>query len=1743
MIKKIKFLFFIMVLMFIFDLCLADIIGTKTDENYTYTSYSSTDIIYTSTMVFTSEYTIQLDTQNATGLTVKSENENFNYWINDAILSINGNVEIDKINLINNSLIDISNLVVNASSVTTNYIIYADMITNNGYVNLANNNYKYDVSDYYYYHNYSLIKGNGVLEISTNIINSASIKQKELLISSPDVEFYNQANIEVSTFTNNGIFINEFEDEEIIEGTINADNIINNGTFYFYMTGKENTAAIKMSSETSKGVTFFINNSVSTTTISTNSSSVEQYGVITWGSFYNQAPIAANFYENNGIIYNFATITVSTFTNNASFYTAAENIVLVDTNVLTNNEYLEITGGTNTYKIIGSSGIIAFGSDKNSVTKNAGEIFQSTMVVQGTFTNIANIKLKEDLINYGNLINNTEIEIINYYINYGTTTNNGKIKTYEIENSSDGIFETDINNIEVNSFTNFGKLNLTGDGTNNIYIVAVTTTNVLMGTTTITGQITNNNIIAQSYIINEGSITTNYRIYADTITNNGYINLANNTYVDEYDYYYNISAIEGTGILEISTHVVNFDSITQNKLIINEGSSFQSPIDSLNIAEGITNNGIFYVFGGINTNKIMGSSGTTMFVNISTETLSVSTNSANIEQKSVINYGHLYNLSSITAEIYENNGLTYSSGTIKVSTFTNNGIFVNQAGVIDVSTFTNIGNFINQANIVSEYFENLVIVDSSGTIVGLSRFQNSGTIEISTFTNYGIFTNEFEDIDGNINVSSFTNYGYFYTNADNIILTNTNVIANEGIFYITGGKNTNVITGSDGITVFNISSTTVSTNSANIEQYEVVSQGEFYNEAIIKAKIYENYDLANSSGTIEVSTFTNKGDFINHADVISDYFENSVTIDTTTKEIISTSTLQNVGKITVSSFTNYGNIVNESSITSSNMFFNDGNLTNNSEATIYSTKYFVNSGTTTNNGNISALVVQNQGIIKNEGIIKAEESIINFEDAEFDTDISSISVTNNSIANFGNLNLRGNGENINYINGYYREKETDPLVLKGTTKITGEIFNSGLIVQNYVVNEGTITTSLRNLYSKKIKNDGKINLIGEMFYDNVANNMNIEGSGCVSISTSITFYTKSDSLNIATLENNGALIFNGDSTVSRSTITGSGILYIGVNINSEGYLEKANKRVEIESTGGIEQNFIRIFQNVFLNADGNRFTADWIVNDGVLNLSNKNINLKNTYLQGDGSIIGDVVIGSSSTLSPGNSIGNFTIQGNLTFDSNSTYRVKFGDDYSDSVTDYFGNIIINPGSKAEFVVLPEYSQKYFEHKTYEILWTTSTLSGGFDEISLSGYDIDVSSISDLKEARITYSTQTVAGIMQVTLKRKGTEYSKSADLSNMTDAQKAVAEAVDIISLKSNTGSVANLLSTMESYYYYNSTYNLEKLKDIFTSLSGTIYANSAIAPFLNARYEHIYDKIYMTEEIKDYVDEYYEDGEEYYETKRNIWAQYYYNYYDVSGNQSYSGYDDTVQGFYAGYDISSSKNKLLGIVVGYADGLLKQKYDKTKVKSANLGAYVGYTKNKFQLKSLAMLGYDMYETERQTGATADYNGYNFSFDIEANYNFALKENFEIKPFAGILTNFSKQDSFSEKNAQSLSLSVDENTNLLSQARIGVDVKGKVKLLNWYARLGIKQFLTQNYAEAKIRIGDTGTGFDLKGTELSSTIFNIGFGGDYYLSEYWTAFANLHFGIGSGNSNDYYGNIGIKYKFGAINRVKDYIIR
>lgn len=1429
MIKKIKFISVVVFVFVFYNFCFADVIGTKDAADvYTYTLNSSDDVIITSSMTLTESYAIRLDTQIASGLIIKNYNQNENLWNNDISLSVNGDIEINKIYLLNEDLLTAINLKISSDS----------------YVRTFADN----------------------LSVSNEVVNEGVI---------------------------------------YIDGGKNINNIA-----------------------ASTGTVIF---NISTTTISTNSANIQQYEVLSQGEFYNETAIKVNNYKNYGLTYNIGTIEVNDFANSGSFYTLADNVVLTGT-YITNNGYFEITGGTNTYKIIGSSGTIVFGSYGNSVIGNTNEIQQSTMYVQGLFTNEGIINITENIVNF-----------------------------------EGAEFKTDINNVSVanNSIINFGKLELKGNGINNNVIdgryLNEEEVIVIKGTTTITGEIANNNLIVQDYIINEGTITTSFtNIYTgNKILNNGQIIVSGNSGYNEND-------IEGSGSLKISTHIINISSITQNKLEIDENVFFETSNNNFNITEGIINNGILYLTGGINTNEITGSSGTTVFVNISTETPSISTNSANIQQKVVESQGYFYNNANITAEDYENNGLAYSSGTITVSTFTNNG--------------------------------------------------------------------------------------YFYSNANNITLVSTDIITNNGYFEITGGTNTYSIVGLSGIISFGSDENQLVGNINKIKQSTMYVQGIFTNE-----------------DSIEIS--------------------------------------QNIVNLTS------GTLINKSTITCANIVFNYGSLTN--EGNVETNNYYVNYGITTNNGKIKTVEIDNA------------------TGGTFETDINCIEVSS-AVINFGELKLKGNGESNIHIVG------------QGTTTITGNITNNNSIEQDYIINEGTVTTKLELIMSNEILNNGKMTISENSEYSYNTNKFDGVGTleillstitvnladikqNSMLISSSTVFYTKADLLDVANLKNDGALYFLENSEINKSTITGSGFL----NISSD-----------IESIGGIEQYAI-VNQNNF-TVDGSRFKANILINDGNLILSNGNIKFENTYLCGNGKITGDVIVSSSSTLSPGNSIlssenqiGTFRVTGNLTFDNSSTYAVEVSEDYNDC-TKTAGNVTINSGSKVEIKNL---YGKFFEHKIFDILSTESTLNGSFDEVNLLGYDVDVSSNSDLKESRISFSTQTVNNKIQVTLKRKKTEYSTSEQLMDLSASQKAIAQAIDLISLKSNEGQTAKLLSELESYYYYNSTYDIEKIKDIFTSLSGTIYANNAIAPFLNARYEHIYDKIYRTDIVKDYVDEYYVEGEEYYETKRNLWGEYFYNYYDVDGGKDYTGYTDSIDGFYAGYDISKSKNKLLGIVTGYAHGKLKQEYDKTETQSINLGAYGSYNNDKFQLKTLLMLGYDMYNTDRQTNAKSEYNGYNVAFDIQGSYYCKIKENFELNPFVGILTDFITQDSFSETNADSLNLSVKQNSNLLAQARIGVDVAGKIKLLNWYARLTVKQFLTQNYLDTTVKIKDTGTEFNLRGAELAATSFDIGFGGEYTLSQYWVAFANIQTGLGTGKSNNYYLNLGVKYKFGVINKEEDYIIR
>ncbi|MBO7431622.1 MAG: autotransporter domain-containing protein [Elusimicrobia bacterium] len=355
----------------------------------------------------------------------------------------------------------------------------------------------------------------------------------------------------------------------------------------------------------------------------------------------------------------------------------------------------------------------------------------------------------------------------------------------------------------------------------------------------------------------------------------------------------------------------------------------------------------------------------------------------------------------------------------------------------------------------------------------------------------------------------------------------------------------------------------------------------------------------------------------------------------------------------------------------------------------------------------------------------------------------------------------------------------------------------------------------------------------------------------------------------------------------------------------------------------------------------------------------------------------------------------------------------------------------------------------------------------------------------------------------------------------------------------------------------------------------GVIHANVTNLPFFNSKAEHVYDKIkerpldlYPCVKLHD-----------------RVWAEYYYNNYNVNKDDNSPKYDLTVNGFMVGFDIVSSKMKkeriskydegqigekeyiltgklrdytvtgnekaynivegpgqwVIGIMGGYGASEQKQEQDKAKLNDINLGFYGGYIGEKWDFKGMLLGGYEQYNIDRntETKATSDHDGYSAALDLEAGYKIALNKNSKsnhklfLVPFIGVIGGYVNNENYEEEDGDDL-MKVKEYENFTAEARAGLGIKGKVKKFGWYARAGVRQLLTEKYNEIELSLLNSDEYGKIKSAENAQTTITGGLGADYDLSDSWVIFAN-----GLGNfadvSTNYYANIGVIYKFGCIN--------
>ena len=847
----------------------------------------------------------------------------------------------------------------------------------------------------------------------------------------------------------------------------------------------------------------------------------------------------------------------------------------------------------------------------------------------------------------------------------------------------------------------------------------------------------------------------------------------------------------------------------------------------------------------------------------------------------------------------------------------------------------------------------------------------------------------------------------------------------------------------------------------------------------------------------------------------------------------------------------------------------------------------VNTSTITRRTSDGILNVEN-GLI-NTAAITQKEIHIKSSTLEFEN-VRGSSITAQTLA-LDTAIMKTDAKDLNIISTISFSKDAK-LLLKDDAEAT---LKSNITGAGSIVKEGTGTVKLSgtNGYT------GTTTITGGAISISSATNINsntifmdsgtfIAENSIITLSNEI-MGTSHNKVNIE-VKGNARLILNGEIFGNEDLVkTGAGVLelkmasnsYAGDTVVSSGTIKGTTKNINgmLKGTGTFEfydetgevvlnevdtssSSYIGTFKKIgsstmtvvnnFRAQNANINSGTFVINnDTKMGGSGKvfevvsTMTVSNALLKGYGDItVGKLIISSGATFAPGNSTTTFKVNGDFEIEANGTYDVEFSQlnlDKANEVqtndkTEVTGTARIAENSK---LVLNNTLGKYYIPETFTIIEADSMNDFvGYIDGNIKFNDSDAQGLRKGYSTRISTRVYTEGKALKVDLQRERTEFGTTMEFSRSHNEQE-VASAIDAISTGYG-GDITKPLDVMDKMFYYESTYDINGLKAALNDMGGVIYANSTMLTFTNSKIEHVYDKI--KERTKDLFPC----------TKLHdkVWAQYYYNTYNVDKDENSPKFDTSVNGFLVGLDMISVNNLTFGIMAGYGTSELKQLNDNTTMNDINLGLYSGYETDKWLFKGMLLGGYEQYKTDRNINfmnrmANSKYNGFNVALDLEAGYKIGLNSStsthkLTLKPYIGITGNYINNEGFKEKGAESLNLKVEDYNNIALQARLGVGINGNIKKFGWYAKAGIRQFLTEDYNEIESSLLDfqDQTKMKIRSAKIDKLSYGGGIGIDYALSDAWTVFAN---GLASfaDKSNNYYGNIGLMYKFGCANNVVD----
>lgn len=1680
---------------------------------------------------------------------------------NDAKLTLTGGTNINTVTGSGTTYID--GTVTNTGTIDTNigvgvsghYATTSDIskaLDNSGTTDLTNA----DVN--------AAITGTGTTNILGSTTNNSTITQDQLNIAS-NGSFGTDIDNVSAVINNEGAFT-------ITGGSANANVISGNGTLKIAGGNITNSASINQGGISITGGKLTSNADLlaSAAGITNNVAS----GLTLTGGTNANAINGTGSTVINGNVVNAATINQDSLSVNGGKLTTAADAITT-ANGISNNAEVLLTGGDNNNNISGTGLTYIDGTVTNAanITTNIQINADANL---GTLTDIVSTVENRGLLQLvdANITSTGKVKGTGVVNVLGDTTNSGKITGETVNITAGGHLTTDSDKVEA-SIVNDSDLTWNA-GTGNANAISGTGNLEITGT----GVIANTATISQGKItISNGGLSSNADLLASAkgIANNSDLTFTGGT---------NANNITGTGDLYTSGTVINKANITQNGLantgdftndkglivadVMNSGNFINDDgiitgdvansgvftTNGAGVVGDITNNGTYVIVDGDNGNDITGTGdlhidGTTVnssiisqdTIFVATDGTFVATDISDVSTTTGIDNAGVLELQSGTNA----NAISGNTGALKVT-----GAVSNNAGVaisqdnIDIFTlgsFTaNAGDLVTVNGITNTGKLTLGDGSTANNISGTGSLTTTGTINNT----------------GNINQKSLANTGTLTSDAS--LLAFASGINNTNTLNLTGGTNANAISGT-GATHF----TNDVINNGEITQATVTNAaGILTNNAAITADFTNNTGTVNNEAVITGAITNTNGTVNSTADNLNGVILNNAVLNVaggTVQNTISgvgnmniTADLLNAQNITQDTVFNEGNMVNDGAITVYTSFTNNGALDNGAVIT----------GAIINNGTIDSVATHLVGAVANDGLLNLEGGI-----------------TKNTISGIGETNITGDLINDYTIN---QNSVSNTASLTNNATITAaDITNSGtiigkasdLVASNEIANSGSLVFDAASTGASKITGTGDVQvtanttLTGANTYTGgtlidgadltVASQKNI-GTGDVKFANdAYLVVTGAGALNNnlagnaaiedVNIENAAALTLNGTISGADFTKDGAGVMTLAMasndytgdtyvdagtligntgNINNA-VIGAAGTTVDFNDTVDAELNEINTLGtfvksgSALLNVKNEAFTAAQVeLNSGIL-AANRDItadalNVNNgATLRGNGNITGNVAVNSGATLAPGNSIDTLTITGNLDLVNGSTTAIEINETPASDKIVVTGNTTIESGAK---LTVSNENGRYFEWKSFDIM-EAGNVSGEFT------YD---GTIADYDASRIDvdvdYSDSTK---VVLTAKRKATDYEGGATAASkgLSRNQSEVAHAIDAVSTGFD-GDITNALLQLEelgglnpqdvTLINPNST-----LKSALNDIGGVLYANSALTSLFNAKTAHVYDRIAKRNPSTGSCPTCHD----------NVWVEYYNQYDKVYANSNSPRFTNTMSGVLVGYD-RSSDNLLLGAYAGFGKDDLRQSSDRMDIEDATLGIYSGYMTGDWIFKGTLYGGHQNYNGKRYISfmdrtATGKYEGWSLALDLEGGYNVPVFSWLNVKPFVGALASYSHQQSFTEKGADSLNLHVRNNNQVNTQARLGVQLDGKIKSkLSWYGSVAVKQMIGDDYAKLHMYLDLPGTRMNIYSAELGKTFFSGQVGLNYAITDSLSIFGNLDTSVND-KSAGCYGNLGLAY--------------